>query len=74
VLPLPETLICTGTFEMGVPCASRTVTVMLDEPLPASNDVGSAVRLDRAGSGVGGGGGGGGAAGVAVAVKVTGEP
>jgi hypothetical protein len=70
VLPEPETEIWTGTPGIGLPCASRTVTVIVDDPLPAWNDVGSAERVDREGSGVGGGGGGGGG-GAAVTVTVA---
>jgi hypothetical protein len=46
VFPLPETASPTATPEIGVPFASRTVTVTFEEPDPASNWLGFTVSDD----------------------------
>jgi hypothetical protein len=63
--PLPETAIWTGMFGTGFPWASRTVTVIVDDPLPAWNDSGFAETRDSEALG---------APTVAVAVNSTGDP
>src|SRR6266516_962604 len=58
VLPEPVAARTTVAPLMGLPLASRAVTVIVELPLPAVIEVGEAATLDRAASTGGGGGGG----------------